>query len=189
VAIEVTVTQNGRQVGQTTIIRPASTGKVQNIPVGNATVSAIAKNSSNLMVAWAWTSVLVIASQTISAHLILHNNGELTINESLQLVTYTPPEDRFTYSVYAYFTNIDTSQTVSALFGYDPNTNSWYLDISSDSTQFNGQAIGTYNMAVWVIFSEDTSTPRLVSADYQLVLNVIGPTYTLANLQGSLMKS
>jgi hypothetical protein len=105
------------------------------------------------------------------------SNGAFTIDSGLEQVVYTPPASRQTYSVYAYFQNIASPQTVSALFAFDPFLNKWTLDYSSSSTQFNSQAIGTYDMTVWVIFSDDTENPKKVGNTVRMEdLSVYGAT-------------
>ena len=100
--------------------------------------------------------------------------GTVTIYETEQKAVYTSPTSRTPYSVYAYCTSVDKTppQTVSAVFGL--NLQQWNLDLSSDSTQFNGSAIGTYDMAVWVIFADDLENPARVGPLYRVELEVIG---------------
>ncbi|MHB0939046.1 MAG: hypothetical protein ACYDCO_25640 [Armatimonadota bacterium] len=90
------------------------------------------------------------------------SNGVINVDSLQQQVLYTPPSTRQAYSVYAYFQNTVSGQTVSALFAYDIALDKWTLDISPVSNQFNGQAVGDYNMSVWVVFADDTENPQKV---------------------------
>jgi len=82
VVIEVTVTQNGQQVGNLTIIRPASTGTIKHIPAGAAFVSATAKDAGGMTVASGATAVTVVAGQIVAVRLILEEGGITLISPS-----------------------------------------------------------------------------------------------------------
>ena len=83
--------------------------------------------------------------------------GTLTVDSTQQKVFYTPPSGRTAYSVYAYFRNTVSGQTITANFDPNMTPGKWTLDISPASTQFTGDAIGDYNMTTWVIFMDDDS--------------------------------
>jgi len=101
-------------------------------------------------------------------------NGAFTVDNALKQVVYTPPVSRQTYSVYAFFQNVSSLQTVSALFAYNPAQGKWTLDYSDNSSQFNGQAIGTYDMTVWVIFSDDENPKKVGNPTRLENLSVFG---------------
>jgi len=91
-------------------------------------------------------------------------NGTVAVVSADQQVVYTPPAGRAVYSVYAYFRNTISSQTISANFAQDNPTGRWKLDISPASTQFNGEASGDYNMTTWVIFMDADQTPYQIGS-------------------------
>lgn len=102
------------------------------------------------------------------------SNGTVTVDTLMQEVVYTPPASRSTNTVYAYFQPTTGGQTVSALFEYDAFANRWTLDISPASTQFNGQAVGDYNMSVWVIFTDSESPAKIGNTILIPDLNILG---------------
>ena len=99
---------------------------------------------------------------------------ELIYTDTQRQATYTPPTGRLVNFVYAYFDNVASDQIVSASFRPLPD-GKWQLDLSDSSTQFTGSAIGTFDMTVYVIVSDDTSTPVKVGPVFRLNdLSVIG---------------
>jgi len=100
---------------------------------------------------------------------------ELTYNDVTQVAYYIPPAGRTPYAVYAYCYNVANAQILSANFHFEYGLNRWKLDLSSESTQFTGTAIGTFNMQVYVVFADDTTTPVKVGGLHPLEgLNVLG---------------
>lgn len=73
--ITVSVKQNGVTVGSATITRPASTGTINTIPVGMATVEANACNVNNIVLANGNTMVTIVKNTTSNAYLTLIANA------------------------------------------------------------------------------------------------------------------
>jgi len=108
--------------------------------------------------------------------------GTVTVNDAARTVTFTPPTNRTTVNVFAYFDKVgytgddgDLSKQPYAFFTNDPLTGKWNLDYSDSSGAFSTSAIGDYDMSVWVVYSDAPSTPVRVGPIFRLTdLYIIG---------------
>lgn len=73
--IIIVATQNGKQVGTTTITRPAASGRLDNIPVGLTVLTALARDTRDAVVATGSTSITVQLAQVLPAKITLSSGG------------------------------------------------------------------------------------------------------------------
>ena len=92
------------------------------------------------------------------------NYGQVTVDMTAQLASYTPPAAVANNVVWVYAQFTSASQTTPVTVGYErPSTQNgtWKLDLSNSSTDFSTSMSGTYTMTSYVEISTQTTPVSL----------------------------